>query len=114
MPKGEEGYDNMASLVAAALAVHLTDVNVKKVSGTVVEALIAEAGGEDHVLHVDGWNDFYLAHPITERFKDEPLGNCLTFQHFIRAYDFVPPEPGKYRLILNEDGIPTDYLRIGD
>jgi hypothetical protein len=62
----------MVAVVAAALAVLPGVEKVPQRAKVIVEALIADSGGHDHIVRVRNrvWT---IQHPIDERFEVDPL-----------------------------------------
>jgi hypothetical protein len=70
----------MVAVVAAALGVNPGVDKVPQRAKVVVEALIAESGGRDHIVRIKN-RVMVVQHPLDERFSDD-LFNCR-FIHLI-------------------------------
>lgn len=103
----------MIQIVQEALS--QTDDQEVGPSGDVVAALIRASGGPDHIVHMQGRDNFTMQHPITERFAqpgvDAHLFHCNVFQLArIAAAQGAFSRTGRYRVWVDRGVLETEEL----
>lgn len=106
MLSNDPGREKMVEIAASAMSEYGPLIDVPLIE-RIVDKLIAEDGGEDHIVLVDEQGSFTMRHPLTERFASiDGLFECPLTAHAARlAAQGAFAVNSKHRLYVGDYGI---------